>query len=71
MDWVSTAIGLFGRYMTGEKNRWGWMCAVAGGSIAFCLQASAGFYGLCLGNAIGIVMSIWYFVQWGRKGDGG
>jgi len=67
MDWFSTAIGLFGRYLTGEKNRWGWACAMTGGAIAFYLQAEAGYYGLCAGNLLGIVMSGYYFWQWGKE----
>lgn len=69
MDWFATAMGIFGRYLTGEKNRWGWMCAVIGGVIALYLQASAGFYGLCFGNVIGIGMSLYYFYKWGKTED--
>jgi nicotinamide riboside transporter PnuC len=64
MDWIAAAFVIFSVYLTGRKNRWGWVVAGIGAILFMIVAFQKEVYGMIALDVVLIIMNIINFIKW-------
>lgn len=66
IDWIMAGLGLTGRYMIGNKNRWGWMVGLLNQCFWIYFIFDKGYWGFMVITVVQVYLGIKFFILWGR-----
>lgn len=64
MDWIAAIMIALSAYMTGRKNKWGWVASIIGCIIFIWIAISNKIYGMAGLNTFVMILSIINFIKW-------
>lgn len=68
MDWIAGICELFGSWLVGNKNRWGFACTFTGCCAWIYVAFASRVYGLLVVVIPALVINIRNFVKWTKEG---
>jgi len=67
MDWIAAALVLISIYMTGEKNRWGWLVGSLGAIMFMIITYKKHIYGMVGLDICLLFLNTINFIKWSKK----
>jgi nicotinamide riboside transporter PnuC len=67
MDWLGALLIIISVYLTGKKNKWGWVVAGVGAIVFIVIALNKHIYGMIALDCVLIMMYIRSFIKWNKS----
>lgn len=66
MDWVAAFLVILSTWMTGRKNKWGWLVGIVSAGIFITIALDKKIYGMIALDIFLITLNIINFIKWNK-----
>lgn len=67
MDWIGAFLVILSTWMTGKKNKWGWIIGIVSAIIFIRISYVKHIYGMIALDIFLITLNIINFIKWTKK----
>lgn len=67
MDWIAALFELIGKFLVGDKNKWGFISSAVCNFFWIIVSLQTKLWGLTAVVIICFAMNLWNFFKWSKK----